>query len=131
MIRAMHSLLRHVRIMIVAALALMTICSGLAAAHADVITVNHIANGERMLPDGGWIAPCRTTVRQCAPQPLHANADTYGLHHHHHPHGPFNGLPVATTAFSARVHTARAVFAAYAVVIKPAAPSAADQPPKI
>ena len=131
MIRTMHSLLRHVRMMIVAALALMTICSGLAAAHADVITVNHIAQGERMLSDGGWTAACDTAIERCAPPPAHADTDSYGLHHHHHPDCPFSGLPVATGAVPACVHSALAVFATYAAAVKPAAPSAADQPPKI
>ena len=129
MIRAIHSLLRHVRMMIVAALALVTICSG-PAAHADVITINHIARGERMLPDGGWTAACEAGFEQCVAHTPHSDSDGYALHHHHHSNGQFGALPAATGAFAPPGPVAQAAVPAYIAVVKPAAPAAVDQPPK-
>lgn len=84
-----------------------------------------------MLPDGGWTSACDTRVEHCIPLNPHSDTNSYGLHHHHHADCPFSGLPAAAGALWACVPTARASVPAYAAVVKPAAPSAADQPPKI
>lgn len=117
--------------MIVAAFALMTICSGLATAHADVITVNHIAHGERMLPDGGWTSACNAAVEQCLPQPVHSDTDSYGLHHHHHPDVQFGGLAIASGTAVYQASCRQAFFPGYSAVVKPTSLSATDHPPKI
>lgn len=131
MIRATQSLLRPIRIMIVAAFALLAVISGLSAAHADVITANHIAHGERMLPDGGWPSACDAAAEHCLPQPIDVDGDAYGLHHHHHPDGEFSGLPAAMDDAAGYISDGKSCVPDYAAVVKSASLPVADQPPKI
>ncbi len=84
-----------------------------------------------MLPDGGWTSRCDATAEQCVAHPVHSNANSYGLHHHHHPDCQVGGLPDTSGGVVHEVRYGRALLPAYAAVIKTAAPSAADQPPKI
>ncbi len=121
-----------VRVLIVAVFACLTICSGLTAARANVITAAHLIEGERMVPDGGWTSACNTAIENCTAQDNGSEPNEfYGLHHHHHVDCQFSALPAVPETADAWHHHDRAILPGYAAVIKAASPAAADQPPKI
>jgi hypothetical protein len=130
MIRLINSLSARVRFFLVVAFAAMTMWAGASSAQAEVISAIHIAQGERMLPDGGWSSACDTRIEQCIPS---GNEGSHGLailHHHHHADCQFSGLIGTADNVIGRAGFAQARFPAYAAVDKPAPASTADQPPK-
>ncbi len=118
------------RALIAVILVLLTICTGATSAHANVITLSHIAGGEQMLADGGWPALCDTGTEQCDVQDADTG-DLYGPHHHHHPDCQFSGLITSPDTTARLAAWSPGQVPAYGAVVKPAPVSAADQPPRI
>jgi predicted transglutaminase-like cysteine proteinase len=132
MIRALHSLSGHLRVLVVAALTCLAIFSGLSSAQANVITAAHLVQGEQMLPDGGWTSACDTRIEHCTVSDATADHDAlYGLHHHHHADYQFGATAATLSTASEFNRDERSSLPAYVAVIKDVTPSSVDQPPKI
>jgi predicted transglutaminase-like cysteine proteinase len=117
--------------LVVAVLACLTISSALTAAHANVITVAHLVQGEQMLADGGWTSACDTRVEHCSPVDGTDHDGLNALHHHHHSDYQFGTMAAVLPASDGLDVDGRTTLPAYTAVVKSASPSMADQPPKI
>ncbi|MCR6659529.1 MAG: hypothetical protein NVV72_09340 [Asticcacaulis sp.] len=96
------------------------------------MTATHLAQGEKILPDGGWTAPCNTHVEHCSANNETGDHDRLdGLHHHHHADYQF-GPMISDFCDISKLHSGkRSGSPTYTAVIKDVTPSSADQPPKI
>jgi len=130
--KTLHSLSGHMRVLVVAALTCLAICSGISTAQANVIAASHLLQGEQMLPDGGWSSACDILIEHCSvSNDTNDNDGTYGLHHHHHTDCQFGATLVTLSTETEFDGGLRSVLPAYSAVIKDVTPTSADQPPKI